>query len=105
MSLDAALLPDRNDIIDAVDVLFPEDERELVMTLLDEYDTGIWKERKERIQMAALVLSEGSIEKLKGFIKEANQDYRNVLYWCEYTKQGIELRSDMEGKLRDKKEK
>ncbi|MBF0558542.1 MAG: hypothetical protein HQL08_07150 [Nitrospirae bacterium] len=105
MPLDAAPLPDRNDIVNAVEVLFPEDERELAMTLLDQYDTGIWKERKERIQMATLILSEGSIEKLKGFIKEATQDYRNVLYWCEYTKQGVALRSDMEGKLRDKKEK
>ena len=102
MPQEAAPLPDRKDLINAIEVLFPEEERKLVLNLLDEYQTGIWKESSERVKMAVLVLSEGSIEKLKEFVEEAKRDYRNVLYWSEYTKPGLALRADLEKRIRDR---
>ena len=96
----AAPLPDRKDLMNAIEVLFPEEEQQLALTLLEGYETGLWKESRERVQMAALVLSEGDIGKLKQFIEEARKDYRNVLYWSEYTKPGLALRTDLESRIR-----
>ena len=36
---------------------------------------------RERIQLAILLCSEGSIERLRHFVDVARKDYRDVLYW------------------------
>jgi hypothetical protein len=37
-----------------------------------------------RVQLAALKLSGGKLEKLARYIDDAKRDYRDVLYWAEY---------------------
>jgi len=53
------------------------------------------------VQMAVLALSEGGLDKLREFTREASRDYRNVLYWSEFTKPGTERRVALEQRLAD----
>ena len=59
---------------------FPEPERADVAALLQSY---IGREA-ERVVWDILELSKGSCEKVRHFIKTAQEDYRDILYWAEY---------------------
>jgi len=53
-----------------------------VLLLLDQYQCP--PDEPHRVHLAVLKLSEGKIELLKHFIKQAQDDFRDVLYWAEY---------------------
>jgi len=92
--------PNRDELLAAVRIVFDSDVEEAIRTI-DELDLSKWKESRERVQMAVLALSEGGLDKLREFTREANRDYRDVLYWSEFTKPGIELRLALEQRLAD----
>jgi hypothetical protein len=50
-----------------------------VMNILSEYGRETWHREAERVKRDAVILSRGSIEKLKDAIKLAKEDYRDVL--------------------------
>lgn len=101
MSVPAARYPTRDELLAAVRLLFGDDANEVIATL-DRYDERrIWIERRERVQMAVVGLSKGTLEGIREFLDEANRDYRNVLMWYEYTKPGYALRQALERRLAD----
>lgn len=62
---------------------FPQYDPRVVIDILKEYKTetsGI------RVQLAALKLSDGNLEKLKEWIAQANMDFRDVIMAAEYPK-------------------
>jgi len=56
------------------------------LAILAEYGTQPWHREPARVQIAALKLAEGSIEKLRAAIDQAKRDYREVLAPAEYPK-------------------
>ena len=56
------------------------------LAILAEYGTQPWHREPARVQLAALKLADGSIEKLRSAIDQAKRDYRNVLAPAEYPK-------------------
>lgn len=55
-----------------------------VMTLLGECGAKNGQRGGPRVQLAALKLAQGSVEKLKPLVESAKRDYRDVLVWAEY---------------------
>lgn len=50
-----------------------------VMNILSEYGKESWHREAERVKRDAIILSRGSIKKLKALIELAKNDYRDVL--------------------------
>lgn len=48
-------------------------------------------EPEERIIRATIILSEGSLQKLRHFLDGAFKDYRDILSWAEYDKNGTRI--------------
>jgi hypothetical protein len=92
--------PNRDELVAAVRIVFGADA-DIATDTIDRIDLSRWKESRERVQMAVLALSEGTLEKLREFADEANRDYRNVLYWSENTRPGLERRIALERRLAD----
>ena len=57
-----------------------------VMALLNELRTDQRNSRNARVQLAALKLANGSMERLRSNIELAKRDYRDVLAYAEYPK-------------------
>ena len=70
--------------------LFGPDVRAEAASLLAQYGTQAHEREEVRVRVAALKLSEGSLERLREAIASAKRDYRDVLAWAEYPE---ELRS------------
>ena len=92
--------PSRDELLAAVRIVFGADAHDAIRSL-DEIDLSLWKESRARVQMAVMALSEGALDKLRQFTAEANRDYRNVLYWSEFTRAGAECRLALERRLAD----
>lgn len=56
-----------------------------MLAVLDAYGTETYERERERVQIDILKLSEGSVDKLLHFVTAAKLDYRDVLYWAEYS--------------------
>jgi hypothetical protein len=54
------------------------------MGILDQYGVKPYEQERERVQLAALKVSDGKVEKLKEQIAVAKEDYRDVLVLAEY---------------------
>lgn len=65
---------------------FDKNSIDEAILILNEY-TG---SECERVRKAIIKLSVGSIDGLKYFTKCANKDYRDVLYWAEYSDEAKE---------------
>ena len=78
MELSAALLEA------LVDRLFAPEVRGEAAGLLAQYGTQPHEREAIRVRVAALKLSEGSVERLQELIVRAKRDYRDVLAWAEY---------------------
>jgi hypothetical protein len=64
--------------------LFPVDQRPAVSALLERYGTLAHEKEADRVRVAALKLSQGSLDKLTELIDHATRDYRDILAWAEY---------------------
>ena len=59
--------------------MFPEGDQRTVTALLDSYAALPHAAEIERVQLAIIELSGGSLEKLRYFVELARTDYRDVL--------------------------
>ena len=59
---------------------FPPGEHAAVTELLSSYDGA----ESGRVHWDILELSKGELEKVRHFVKAAQIDYRDILYWAEY---------------------
>ena len=64
--------------------LFSPEELPSVMALLQSYGTQSWQRELDRVRLALLKLSNGSLESLRQGLEVAHQDYRDILAWAEY---------------------
>jgi hypothetical protein len=58
---------------------FSKEQLADVLDILSEYGTAEWHREEERVKRDAVIISRGSIDKLRSTIKLAMQDYRDVL--------------------------
>ena len=73
-----------------VERLFGPEARTEATHVLAQYGVAAHEREGIRVRVAALKLSEGSLERLSEVIVSAKRDYRDVLAWAEYPE---ELRS------------
>lgn len=72
-------------LVDAlVTRLFGPDGRVEAANLLAQYGTQEYEREQVRVRVAALKLSDGSLERLRDAVASAKRDYRDVLAWAEY---------------------
>lgn len=81
----------RNNVIKAVEIVFPAFRREIVLDLLNIYGRENHEYEKERVQLAIIKISKGDIQKLKEYVELAKIDYRDVLMSAEYNQDGSEI--------------
>ena len=77
----------RDEVVAAIQATVPESSRARVLELLDRYGVESYERERERVQLAILKLSEGNEEKLRDFVAVAKRDYRDVLFWAEYSEE------------------
>ena len=77
----------RDEVVAAIQATVPESSRARVLELLDRYGVESYERERERVQLAILKLSEGNEEKLREFVAVAKRDYRDVLFWAEYSEE------------------
>lgn len=58
---------------------FPEERLAAVLAVLSGYGTESWHREPDRVKRDAVIVSRGSMEKLKAAIDLAKCDYRDVL--------------------------
>ena len=63
---------------------FTADEYAAVTAMLGEYGTEKWHREPTRVQLAALKVANGSVQKLRACIDSAKRDYRDALAAAEY---------------------
>lgn len=66
---------------------FPVEQFDAVMAILNEYGTERWHRESFRVQLAVLKMADGSMDRLRTWIKVAKSDYRDVLSPAEYPSQ------------------
>jgi len=74
---------------------FSDEQFSTVIALLKEYGTEAWQRECPGVQLAALKLADGNLEKLRAQIEAAKRDYRDVLAVAEfpaYCKVGFRIR-------------
>ena len=75
-------------ILERVSQEFQDPDRDTVVQLLESYVGP----ESDRVRWDILQLSEGGVGKVRDYIKAAQTDYRDVLYWAEYYKDDPMLR-------------
>jgi hypothetical protein len=78
------VVPTRQLVCSMTGTIFPHEDVDVVLAILDEYGIEPYEPERERVQLAILKLSEGDVDKLLHYIRAAKQDYRDVLYWSTY---------------------
>ena len=73
----------RTDVESALCAAFPRSDAATVLSVIDLYGTEPHELERERVQLAIVVLSHGSEEKLLEFVQTAKTDYRDILCWAE----------------------
>lgn len=73
-------------IEDWIKKYFSEEQVPEVLDILSEYGTESWHREEDRVKRDAIIISRGSIEKLKSTIMLAKKDYRDVLIGEEIDK-------------------
>ena len=71
--------------------LFNEDYYQEIMDILDLYGCEPYEAERERVQLAIIKLSLGDLNKLSHYCTIAKKDYRDVIYWAEYTIDAIQI--------------
>jgi hypothetical protein len=74
-------------------VFVEEQDRAEVRKLLLDYGTQSWQRESERVRLAIIKVSHGSLEELRRAANAAGTDYRDVLLWAEYPEEARTLPS------------
>jgi hypothetical protein len=75
-------------ILERVSREFKDSDRHTVVQLLESYAGP----ETDRVRWDILELSRGGVDKVGDYIKAAQTDYRDILYWAEYYKDDPMLR-------------
>ncbi|PYL04256.1 MAG: hypothetical protein DME32_02245 [Verrucomicrobia bacterium] len=75
-------------ILERVNREFQDSDRGAVIQLLESYVGP----ESDRVRWDILELSKDNVDKVREYIKAAQTDYRDVLYWAEYYKDDPMLR-------------
>ena len=78
-AVDFMIEPGRELVLKKARQLFAPQEFANVISILDSYE-GL---ARERVQLAALKLSDGNLDELRNEIENAKQDFRDALAWAE----------------------
>jgi hypothetical protein len=81
--------PTREQVIEKARRLFPDVLLDDVLAVLDGYGGEPYQQEKERVQMAALKISEGDLDRLRDAVATARTDFRDVLLAAEYPREGV----------------
>lgn len=68
----------------AIAEIFQQSNMATVLQELNRYGLAAHEREHERVCLAILSLSEGSLDKLKELVELAKRDYRDILMWAEY---------------------
>jgi hypothetical protein len=63
---------------------FSPEECDEILQILSFYGTEDYEREEERVLLAVLKLSKGSIEAVWDYVDRAKKDYRDILFWSEY---------------------
>ncbi len=66
-------------VMEKVRQLFPSEDFEEALAILDDYGSEDYHLWKEEVQLAVLKMSNGKLERLRGSMKTARGDYRDVI--------------------------
>jgi hypothetical protein len=76
--------PTRDLVLSKAKQLFPDEDPDAIMALLDEYGREPHESVGERVQLAILKLSDGDEDRLLDLVVTAKRDDRDVIYPAEY---------------------
>ena len=76
--------PDRDIVRRKAAQVFPGHDPADIVAILDRYGVESWERERERVQLALLRISEGSLERLLQWLGYAKTDYRDALAAAEY---------------------
>jgi hypothetical protein len=83
---DGLLSPTVRQLLEA---LWPDTEaRRQVSEALATYGLETYEQERERVQIAILKISDGVVAKVISTLEVAKCDYRDVLMWAEYPREG-----------------
>ena len=71
----------REDVIQAIGEVFPNEDLQTVLDVMNEYGKQPFERDTERVQVASIRLSDGNVDKLLQLVSDAKRDYRDVLSW------------------------
>lgn len=74
-----------DDIVAAVEKQFDGNTSDRVLELLDDYATCDGAREVDRVLRGVLKLSAGELDRVRHYIERAKQDYRDILFWAEYS--------------------
>ncbi len=74
----------RDLVLTKIKETFPQENPEDVLAVLDLYGVESHERERERVQLAILKLSNGSVDELLFNIEAAKQDYRDILAYAVY---------------------
>src|SRR5579872_4026203 len=66
----------------AIDKFFAANERASVAELLAQYGDAVHEREAERIHLLILKISRRDVERIRGLVKAAKRDYRDVIAWA-----------------------
>ena len=69
--------------------LFPDSDTELVSSHLERYGTESYETAVERVHLAILKASSGSVSEVHKFVDIAKSDPRDVIMFAEYPREGM----------------
>lgn len=76
--------PGLEDVMEKIVAVFPECDPQSVLSVLDRYGTEGHEQERRRVQMAILKLcDEAAAPDLEATVKDAKQDFRDILVWAE----------------------
>lgn len=74
----------KKDILEIIQANFKDPER--VINLLDVISV---RQEKDRIIRSILILSDGDYDSVREWVKKANSDYRNIIFYAEYDNRNV----------------
>ena len=75
----------RAEVLEAVTGAFEPSQQAEVLRELARYGVEPHEHQREQVQIAIVNLSERKFDRLVHFVDAAKKDYRDVLYWTEFT--------------------
>ena len=82
----------RDLVISKVKELFPLEDPDAILEILDRYGLETYERERDRVQCAVLWLSKGEMGRLLKYIDTAKGDYRDVLLYSQYLSKEAQVR-------------